>query len=399
MCSFNFGALWRIFIKQLFHSKNTPYRLTSKRTRFLIIFMFLFYIPIEISAWIGFLLDDLFFRGYRSQAVRQPIFIIGNARSGTTFIHRLIAKDTHTFTTMKLWEIVFAPSVTQRKMFHAFSTLDQILGAPAKKSIDHWEQKLFGQIENHKIGLNEPEEDEYLFMHICSSAVTWTFFPIDEEVEPYFYYDTAVPEKRRKKDMLFYQQCLKRHIYFHGENKQFLSKNPIFSGKIQSLKDEFPDAKFIYMARDPMSVVPSLISYMSTGFHLFCQLEEKYPYQDKILKLILFYYQYPSEVFTQLQMEDYMVVNYDHLVTNPAGTVQDVYNRLDMNLSMDYLDLLKEETKKARRYKSNHDYSLQDMGLSSQAILSMYSASYQDYQFDSYVEDEEENDAIPLETI
>ncbi len=353
--------------------------------------MFLFYIPIEISAWIGFLLDDLFFRGYRRQAVRQPVFIIGNARSGTTFIHRLMAKDTHNFTTMNLWEIVFAPSVTQRKVIRGFSSLDRILGDPVRKLVNRWEQNLFGQIENHKIGLQEPEEDEYLFMHVCSSAVIWTFFPVDEEVEPYFYYDIEVPEKRRQKDMLFYRQCLQRHIYFHGGNKQFLSKNPIFSGKIQSLKDCFPDAKFIYMARSPLSVVPSLISYMATGFHLFCQMEEKYPYREKILKLIDFYYQYPSEVFTRYPTEDYMVVKYDDLVGDPTGTVKDVYSRLQMRLNLDYLNTLKAETSKARQYKSNHDYSMEDMGLSSQAILSMFSATCQNYQFDPFVEDEKEN--------
>ncbi len=391
---FNFGALARILNKQLFHSKNTPYRLTSKRSKFLILFMFLFYIPIEISAWIGFLLDDIFFRGYRGQTVRQPIFIIGNARSGTTFIHRLIAKDTQNFTTMKLWEIVFAPSITQRKIIHLFSSFDWIFGGLVRKQVNRWEQTLFGQIENHKIGLQEPEEDEYLFMHVCSSAVIWTFFPIDEEVEPYFYYDTAVPDKRRQKDMLFYHQCLQRHIYFHGGNKQFLSKNPIFSGKIQSLKECFPDAKFIYMARSPMSVVPSLISYMATGFHLFCQLEEKYPYREKILKLIDYYYQYPSEVFTNYQREDFMVVNYDDLVGDPAGTVQDVYNRLQMRLNLDYLSTLIAETNKARKYKSSHDYSLEDIGLSSQEIQSMFSASYQNYQFESFFENEKENDVV-----
>ena len=391
---FNFGALTRIFIRQLFHSKNTPYRLTSKRTKFLILFMFLFYIPIEISAWVGFLLDDFFFRGYRKQVIRKPVFIIGNARSGTTFIHRLMAKDTQNFTTMKTWEIVFAPSITQRKVLYGLSALDRILGGQVKKQLDSLEQRLLGQIETHKIGLKEPEEDEYLFMHVCSTAVTWTFFPIDEEVEPYFYFDIAVPEKRRQKDMLFYRQCLKRHIYFHGGNKQFLSKNPIFSGKIQSIKDSFPDAKFICVARDPISVVPSLVSYMATGFHLFCQLEEKYPYRDKILKLIDFYYQYPLEIFTRYLRNDSMVVNYDNLVDDPTGTVRDVYNRLDMSLDMKYLDTLKAETKKASKYKSNHDYSLQDMGLSRQEILSMFSKSYQDYQFDPLLEDEKENDGV-----
>jgi hypothetical protein len=40
------------------------------------------------SATMG--LDRVFFRGYRKQPIDRPIFIVGNPRSGTTFLHRLL---------------------------------------------------------------------------------------------------------------------------------------------------------------------------------------------------------------------------------------------------------------------------------------------------------------------
>src|SRR5688572_25933586 len=42
-------------------------------------------------------LDEVFHRGYKNTAVKQPVFIIANPRSGTTYLHRLLAMDSERF--------------------------------------------------------------------------------------------------------------------------------------------------------------------------------------------------------------------------------------------------------------------------------------------------------------
>ncbi|WP_166805004.1 sulfotransferase [Nitrosococcus wardiae] len=63
--------------------------------------------------WLGFLFDEIFFRGYRKVSVFQPLLVLGPPRSGTTLLHRVLAQDSQ-FTTFATWECLFAPSVTQR---------------------------------------------------------------------------------------------------------------------------------------------------------------------------------------------------------------------------------------------------------------------------------------------
>src|ERR1700743_1551509 len=59
-------------------------------------------------------LDYVFSPGHRKQPLDRPIFIIGNPRSGTTFLHRLLlgAGDMAAF---ELWEMLF-PAITARKL-------------------------------------------------------------------------------------------------------------------------------------------------------------------------------------------------------------------------------------------------------------------------------------------
>jgi hypothetical protein len=59
-------------------------------------------------------LDRIFFSNYRKQPIDRPIFIIGNPRSGTTFLHRLLL-GAGGMAAFELWEMLF-PAITARKL-------------------------------------------------------------------------------------------------------------------------------------------------------------------------------------------------------------------------------------------------------------------------------------------
>ena len=131
---FNFKGFFRFSYLWLTNGRWTPRRIA------ILVAFYLGYPLLELSIWLGFLLDNIFFRGHRDQQVRSPVFIVGNPRSGTTFLHRLVAKDTDRFSTMKMWEILFAPSITQRKMVAGLATFDRWVGGPVRKRLDRTEQ-------------------------------------------------------------------------------------------------------------------------------------------------------------------------------------------------------------------------------------------------------------------
>lgn len=57
------------------------------------------------------LLDELLFPNYKQISIKQPVFIIGNPRSGTTFLHRLMCIDEEKFVFNLMYHTTF-PSIT-----------------------------------------------------------------------------------------------------------------------------------------------------------------------------------------------------------------------------------------------------------------------------------------------
>ena len=144
--TYNLGQFIKTTYLSIFKSRGTNARLTRKRINFLLLFYVLW--PANaILTQICFLLDDIFFPANKEQKLETPLFILGNFRSGTSFLHRLLAKDHKNFTCLNTWEIFLAPSITQRKFFHFLDMCDAIFGNPLKKvfyvSITiRWEQSI-----------------------------------------------------------------------------------------------------------------------------------------------------------------------------------------------------------------------------------------------------------------
>jgi hypothetical protein len=101
---------------------------------------------VQAIHWIGFLLDEVLFPGYRRVTVRRPIFVLGPPRSGTTLVHRVLARDDQ-FTTLHTWECLFAPSVTQRRFWMALDRLDRWLGRYVGRGIERLERGLAGHLD------------------------------------------------------------------------------------------------------------------------------------------------------------------------------------------------------------------------------------------------------------
>lgn len=156
----------------------------------------------------------------------------------------------------------------------------------------------------HRFKLRSPEEDEYLFTHKFSTLKIWSFSAMVDEAEPYIYYDEKIPENDNNRIMDFYESCLQRHYFYHGQyRKHYLSKNPNFSPAIKSLLNKFPDAKFIYLIRNPLEAVPSHISLKEREWQMLGSPMFKYACKEFILRSSEHWYNYSLEVLGNLPEE------------------------------------------------------------------------------------------------
>jgi omega-hydroxy-beta-dihydromenaquinone-9 sulfotransferase len=93
----------------------------------------------------------------------------------------------------------------------------------------------------------------------------------------YNYFDESLPPEERQRIMGFYRSCVQRHLYVDGGKRHFVSKNPAFSGKIETLAEFFPDARILYLARNPLDMLPSTISWLGFAWRVFGSPLEQYP--------------------------------------------------------------------------------------------------------------------------
>jgi len=363
---FNLKLYLKTFWVSFFKSEDTPGRLTPKR--FLILtLIFLLYPLYHFSIRLAYGLDQLFYPQHVDQEVEKPIFIVGNFRSGTTLLHRLLAKDPR-FTGMKTWEIYVAPTITQRKLIRWLMRFNRMIGNPLQRVIKRFEEALAEYSYMHKARLDEIEEDSQVLLQIWSTYHLFAFFPFPELVRNFIYYDERIPEEQKEKEMEYYRQIIKRHVYANN-GKRFISKNPSFSPKVKTLHKKFPDAKFINLVRSPLRVIPSAVSMFSNHWRTYGDPNEEYPQPaaEVIQEQAKHWYIYPHQYLKKLPPNQYGMIRYRDLVRDPKATIESIYQRFGIEMTEEYRQVLAKESEKAKRFKSKHKYAMEDMGLSQES--------------------------------
>ena len=384
---FNFRNLLRFTYRSFFTSRGTPYRLRLKRIGWLLLFYTVFPL-LELLIWTGLWLDALLFPGYHEVQVREPVFIIGNPRSGTTFLQRLLAEDTHNFTSMKTWEMLLAPSITMRNALNVLAIVDRHIGKPLRKPLLRWQQQWQKVNVVHKIALRAPEEDEYLLLHLWSTLKVWTFTAMLEEAGRYTYFDAQIPQREKRNIQHFYKGCLQRHLHAHGtSDKHYLAKNPSYSPMIETLLELFPNAKFIYLARNPLEMIPSYISLTEEEWRILGDPPEPYMCREWVVEMAKHWYTYPLQRLPELPKDQYTVVNFHRMVNQAEQVVSEIYERLNLEMDPAFRELLYQRATEARQHESQHDYALDEMGLSCQQIVAEFEEIFERFEFDRKAHD------------
>jgi hypothetical protein len=303
---------------------------------------------------------------FQKVEIEQPVFIVGNARSGTTFLHRLLCGDEGRFTYFRMWELLF-PSVIQKKIIRgSFGSFERLFPKAFQALVD-WEAGLFPEFsKQHPIGINKPEEDELILLMSFSSAMINVFFPYTDQLTELAFFEQR-PMALRRKLLSFYKGCVRRQLYHHGGERTLVSKNPAFVAKMRDLPVAFPNAKFIYLVRNPFETVPSLLKLISSmweglgieSFHAKKALRQ-------LVEGSVHDYYFALEAMDELPSERYAIVQYTDLVSDPKTTVEKVYEKLQLDISAAFAEKLSAERKRQKRYHSENVYSLEQFGIDPQ---------------------------------
>lgn len=355
-----------------FSFKKDSLRFPTPRRIFSVFFALPFFLVLIIINRIFMLLDWVIFPGFRKIEVKKSCFIIGVARSATTYLYNILAKDKEHFTCFKLWEILFAPSIIQKYFLSGLLKSDRFIGNPLYKLSLLLDKLFLGKIARlHEISFSNPEEDEMLLIYAFSSMYLSYFYPDVPALNQHLFFDESIPPKKRKQIMLFYKRCVQRHIYVYDrkEEKIFLSKNPAFVSKTATIAETFPEANLLYMLRSPFKTIPSTISLNANVYALFSGKKKETPLAAKTTEAIIKWYKMANDSLLKNWRHRNMVVPFKKITGQPEATIKTIYQFLKIIPGQKIGQLLKAEEENSRNYKSEHQYDNKS-GLPDETILS-----------------------------
>ncbi len=355
----------------------------DSRTRRRLLLVLLLWVPLVAGFHaLCFFLDGLLFPGLRHVRIERPVFVVGHARSGTTLVHRLMSLDAGRFSAFVLYELYF-PSLLQKQAIRWLAELDRrVLGGFLEARVQAWEARRYRAMRGlHEMGLRMPEEDDLVLYYSCASGMWITKMPYMEDLD--FFYVDRWPERRRRRMLRFYAECVRRQLYLNGRDRIHLSKNPVFAGRVEALIETFPDARFVVPVRNPYETIPSLLKLVRGSWRRLSWDEQRVSRCLAVLAGQSFdTYRHPLEVLARHPDIPHAIVDYRELVADPPGAIAAVYHSLGLPMEPGFRARLAEEGGRARQHVSRHAYSLAEFGLDAGEIRERLGDLFERYGWD-----------------
>ncbi|EHB53345.1 hypothetical protein MycrhDRAFT_3808 [Mycolicibacterium rhodesiae JS60] len=338
---------------------------TDQTRRRKLLAAFLIGVPMMVGVHaVCFALDPLLFPSLRRTEVREPVFSVGHARSGTTYLHRLMANDER-FSVVLMYEMFF-PSLLEKKLLRLLFRADETLfGKRLRRKIDEVEERTFAETNDmHRTGFFAAEEDDFLLTWSLGSGFWIVLFPYLGQLD--FYHVDRWNQRKRRRMMTFYKECVRRQLALNGGGTH-LSKNPTFCGRVEALIETFPDAKFIVPMRNPYETIPSLLKMLQTSWALQGRDDRLILESLAILADQSFdSYRHPLDVLARHPEIRSCVVDYRDLIGQPAATMTRVYEELDLDMPPAVAAAI--TASRGQGHETTHRYSLEEFGLDPEAI-------------------------------
>jgi len=329
----------------------------------------IFLLPLVlVYYWLGLGLDEIFFRGYRRVEIKQPVFILGVPRSGTTALHEALSHDPQ-FTTQRTWECLFAPSISHRWCLRALARVDRRMGRPLSRSTAWINQRCLAPLTNaHPMSASAPEEDYLSLIPQLMPFILVVVFPDSPRLWRIGRGDAALTRPQRARVMHQYQAVIQRHLYAHGEHHTYLAKNASFAVWADSLAEHFPDARFIACLREPQAVVSSQLSSIEPALQaLHGPINQAILIQRMRQQLYTAY----QSLLSALPVKAAGRSVFLPLAAQRNGlseAIEKIYQALGLSLYPEFSECLDRLSERARSHRSAHQHSLADYGLTTADI-------------------------------
>ncbi len=309
---------------------------------------------------IGLMLDRVFFPKLRKPKIIKPIIIVGNPRSGTTFLQRYLIKSGLGIGS-ELWQIIY-PSILLQKIIRPLLPLFEKI-SPARHH----------STAAHKTSLSSVETDDVgLFFKYFDGFFLYGFILAFDNKDLFDFFDPKI-RNTNKRDFNWFEIVWSRIVF--GQNKPYLGKLFSLSTSLPAFQKRFSDAKILYMIREPLNVIPSGLSLVTGvldkrfGFwNLDKEIRDQYLlrlYNALVELLKRFHYDW---VNNNIDKSKVLIVKYDKMMSNFDDLMKDILKFVDVEPSDELILEIKKTTLDQKNYISKHKYDLKKFNLTEQKI-------------------------------
>jgi hypothetical protein len=250
-------------------------------------------------------------------AEEPPLFVIGFWRSGTTLLHSMLCQDKRAGYVTTFQGVFPNLVLTQKKWLKKFT--NAIL--PKNRPFD-----------GYAMDMDFPQEEDFAMMSLQPRSIYKMFyFPKD--------YNTIykkelnfekLPDLERKLWKIKYRSLSHKAMKNTG-GVRFVSKNPCNLFRIKTLQELYPDARFIFIYRNPYSVVESFYQFANEilpGSELQ-HLEGGIPreYFARLYKDALHEY---FEVKKTILPKNLIEIRYEDFKKQPVEMIRGIYRQFNM---------------------------------------------------------------------
>lgn len=325
---------------------------------------------LRITVFCGSVIDLVFYSKIRNGKINNPIIIVGNPRSGTTFLHHFLTSH-KLGTGSQLWQMLY-PSVFLQKLIRPFLPFLEKISPTRHHSTDA-----------HKTSLQSVETDDASLLFRYLDGFFLYGFLLSWNKDNLF--DWVDPKKRDTSERDFnWLESMWLRVLVSNNQEQIIGKLFSVSANMPKFLKRFPNAKILYMVRDPQSVIPSGLSLV-TGV-----LDKKFGFwslektkRDRFIKrlysaLIELIKRFQEDwISGKIDKDKVMIVHFDRMMNDFDGLMSDITKFLEIEPTEELLNEIKITSEKQKSFKSKHKYDLSKFGLTEQQIKNDCDSIYQ----------------------
>ena len=306
-----------------------------------------------------------------TEVEHPPIFILGHWRSGTTLLHNLMTMD---------------PEMTYANLYQCLYPGNFLLTEGIVTKLTKYIIPKTRPMDNMATTWHTPQEDEIAWAIDCGlSPYLMTGFPMRQDIYGRFYDPRDMTEDERTTWKASLLRLIKKLTI--RKNRPVVLKSPSHTYRVATLLEMFPNAKFVYIYRDPYAVYNSSMHLRQTMFAenaLFPNSMEGS--EDEMVMMYEKCIRTYEDTKSLIPAGNLHEIRFEDLEVDPLGEVAQIYKVLGLESWSLVEPLIKAELSELMAYKKNSFRMDRQM---MQKIYGRIKWIFEQYGYSSRIEDAE----------